>query len=199
MDEQPNKNEHIDEAAAAEAKKPRKAANWLRISAIVNIILVVVIAVSAGTLVALHQSDTNPSFCATCHLMDSHVTSYLTSNNLDNIHAQSGVQCKDCHDYPLPAEISSGIKYVFGNYEVDANGELPKRDFGDEICTQCHISLEHVAEETADLTRNPHDSHNGELACKTCHVAHGEQVDYCSQCHDNGGQQMFGADEVSVE
>ncbi len=199
MDEQPNENAHADEVAAPEVKKPRKAANWLRISAIANIILVVVIAASAGTLVALHQSDTNPNFCATCHLMDSHVTSYLTSNNLDNIHAQSGVQCKDCHDYPLPAEISSGIKYVIGNYEVDENGDLPKRDFGDEICTQCHISLDHVAEKTADLDRNPHDSHNGELACKTCHVAHGEQIDYCSQCHDNGGQQMFGADEVSAE
>ncbi len=105
---------------------------------------------------------------------------------------QAGVQCKDCHDYPLSAEISSGIKFVTGDYDVDANGNLQARKFSDELCTQCHFSEQHVAQLTDFLYRNPHDSHNGYLPCNTCHVAHGQQVDYCSQCHDNGGQRLVG-------
>ena len=27
--------------------------------------------------------------------------------------------------------------------------------------------------------------------CLQCHISHGEQVDYCSSCHENGGQRMI--------
>jgi len=124
--------------------------------------------------------------------MQPNVTSYLTSSNLDHVHAQAGVQCKGCHDYPLSAEISSGIKYVTGNYEVDKNGEIASRKFDDKMCLQCHISYDHIAQLTDYLPRNPHDSHNGQMPCSTCHVSHGQQIDYCAQCHDNGGQRMIG-------
>lgn len=163
---------------------------------IANILIVAIIAVGGLSLGLIHQSDTNPNFCATCHIMDANVTSYLTSNNLDNVHYQTGVQCKDCHDYPVSAEITSGFKFITGNYEVDETGALAKRTFDPEICTQCHISLEHVAEKTIDLDRNPHDNHTGIETCSTCHVSHGEQIDYCSSCHENGGQTMTGADET---
>lgn len=189
--EQPEKLEAAEQNAAE--KKARKT---LKISVIVNIVLVVIIAIAGVSGVLLHQSDTNPNFCATCHIMQPNVTSYLTSNNLDHIHMEAGVQCKECHsDYDVVAEITSGFKFITGNYEVDATGNLTQRKFSDTVCTQCHISLDHVAEKTSDLTRNPHDSHLGDLPCNTCHVAHGEQIDYCAQCHDNGGQTMFGADE----
>jgi nitrate/TMAO reductase-like tetraheme cytochrome c subunit len=144
----------------------------LKISVIVNIVLVVIIAIAGVSGVLLHQSDTNPNFCATCHIMQPNVTSYLTSNNLDHIHMEAGVQCKECHsDYDVVAEITSGFKFITGNYEVDATGNLTQRKFSDTVCTQCHISLDHVAEKTADLTRNPHDRHLGDLPCNTCHVA----------------------------
>ncbi len=170
----------------------RKKPNWLKLSIYANVaVLVIVVMVAAGGVV-MHQSDTNPNFCGLCHVMQPNVTSYLTSSNLDHVHEQAGVQCKDCHDYPLSAEISSGFNYLIGNYTVGANGELTQRKFDDTMCTQCHISEEHVAQLTDFLHRNPHDSHNGYLPCNTCHVSHGEQIDYCSQCHDNGGQRMIG-------
>jgi nitrate/TMAO reductase-like tetraheme cytochrome c subunit len=160
---------------------------------IVGIVILFVI-VAGGTTggYLIHQSNTNPEFCATCHIMGKNVTSYLTSNNLDNVHAQANVECKDCHNYPVSSEISSGINYVLGNYKVNKEGQLLPVSYDDDLCFKCHISYDHVALSTDLLHRNPHKNHNGELECKTCHISHGEQIDYCSTCHDNGGQRMDG-------
>lgn len=181
------------EKVTQKVKKSKKQV-WT-IVGIVAIVLVIAGGATGGYL--LHLSNTSPEFCATCHIMDKNVNSYLTSNDLDNIHNQADVQCKECHDYPIPAEINSGIRYLTGNYTVGADGELLPIAYGDEMCLQCHISYEHMAASTDFLERNPHDSHNGQLECKTCHVSHGDQIDYCSTCHDNGGQRIIGEEIVS--
>jgi cytochrome c nitrite reductase small subunit len=172
--------------------KAKKKPNWFKISIIANIVIVALIAVAAASMGIIYQSDTNPNFCGTCHIMDRNVTSYLTSVNLDHVHAEAGVECKECHDYPVSAEISSGFKFIIHDYKTDEEGMLAKRKFGDDMCLQCHISNDFVATQTDFLARNPHRSHFGALACNTCHVGHGEQIDYCSTCHDNGGQRMVG-------
>ena len=171
--------------------------SWLRISIIANIVLVLAAVGGLVALELLHQSDTNPKFCATCHIMQKNVTSYLTGPNLDHLHDLAGVQCKECHEYPVQAEVASGIKFITGNYEVGADGELPKRKYDNAMCLQCHISYEQVAARTADLQKNPHDSHLGALPCSTCHVSHGTQVDYCAQCHDHGDQELIQAPDAS--
>lgn len=170
-------------------KKNRKLTTWTIVS-IIAFLFIVIGGTTGGYLIYL--SDTSPEFCQTCHIMKPNVTSYLTSNDLDNIHYQAGVQCKECHDYPLDAEITSGIKYLVGNYTVDDKGILLPVSYDDDICLKCHISKEHVAQSTDFLTKNPHYSHNGYLSCKTCHVSHGEQINYCGSCHDNGYQRMVG-------
>lgn len=191
------------EAAPTAADSPmpvkRRKIPWMKVSIVVNVIVLLVVVVGLAGAQVVHLSDTDPTFCATCHVMQSHVDSYLTSGNLDNAHQQAGVQCKDCHDYPLSSEIEAGVMFLTNSYEVDDTGELPQRNFGDEICTQCHISLSHVAESTDFLYRNPHGTEMGTFPCATCHVSHGEQIDYCSQCHDNGGQRMIGDDTPRSE
>ncbi len=182
-----------DETKSPKDPKSRRR-KWLVLSIIGNILLVSGVAIASGTAVVVHESDTNPNFCGTCHLMQSHVTSYLEGNNLDHVHAEAGVECKDCHDYPLEEEIKAGIDYLTGNYEVDETGELPKRDFGDQICTKCHISLEHVATLTDYLYFNPHGTRMGTFTCNTCHLSHSEQIDYCNECHEAPGQRILGDD-----
>jgi hypothetical protein len=177
------------EGEPVQKKKP----NWKKLSIILNIVLFAAIGLTAATVAILHQSDTNPKFCATCHLMDSHVESYLNGNNLDAVHAAAGVECKQCHsDYKLPQEVGSAFKFVIGNYDPS----LPRRKYGDEMCLQCHISMDYQAEKTSFLTRNPHKSHYSDIRCRACHISHGDQIDYCAQCHDNGGQRMIGTDIV---
>jgi hypothetical protein len=121
--------------------------------------------------------------------MEAHVVSYVSSSHLDNIHYQANVGCKDCHtDYSLMAELKSAWRYLQGDDEE----VLSRRVFSQEMCNRCHVSMEYQANRTDFLVRNPHLSHWPDLVCGDCHLAHDEQIDYCTNCHDNGGQRMTG-------
>ncbi len=185
-------NPETEQGKTSSVVKKRKI-NWGKASIAANIALLVAVILVAAGAVIIHESDTNPEFCGTCHIMQDKVTSYMEGTYLDHIHAESGVMCKDCHsDYTIPDEIQGGIAYITNNYEVDENGALPVRDFGDEICTQCHISRENVERQTDYLYYNPHFTAMGIFTCNTCHPSHAEHIDYCSTCHLNGGQRMIG-------
>lgn len=170
--------------------------NWVKVSVIANITIISIAIIGFAGNGIIRQSDVNPEFCASCHPMDANVQSYMDSNHLDNVHMQAGVQCKECHDYPLQAEIASGINYILGNYEIVSieDQRLAHRQFGDEMCFQCHISAEYLANQTDFLRLNPHLSHWANLSCNECHISHGDQIDYCSNCHSNGGQRMTGGE-----
>lgn len=169
----------------------KKETNWTKILLFSNIGIVILIAFGLSGMAIIHQSDTNPNLCASCHIMQPNVNSYLSGNTLDHVHEQAGVECKDCHDYPVSAEIRSGVNFLIGNYEVNTQGTLNKRTYTDEMCLDCHISQEFVAQTTDHLFRNPHNSHWGFMPCSSCHISHGEQIDYCASCHDNGQQRMI--------
>ena len=172
-------------------KEPKKKKSKKELGLTIGIILAFVLVAGVGTGGFLvHLSNTSPEFCSTCHLMERNVNSYLTSNHLDNIHYQANVQCKGCHDYPVVAEVTSGVNYLIGNYSVGTDGELLQVSYSDDMCLQCHISNEYLANATDLLPRNPHDNHNEDLTCKDCHISHDNQIDFCSSCHDNGGQRM---------
>lgn len=155
-----------------------------------SVLVGVLVLVAVGILGFSFHSyvKATPEFCSACHNMESHVTSYLSSDHLDNVHAQANVTCKECHsNYTLFDEASSMVKYVTGDYK----DIFTKRKYDDTMCLQCHVSMEFQAVETSNLERNPHDSHYPALKCSTCHMAHTDQVNYCAQCHDNGGQRMI--------
>lgn len=176
--------------AVEEEKKAKKKKFKISIS-ITTVLLVVCIAMVIGISgYSIHSGFAkNPSFCATCHNMESHVTSYLSSDHLDNLHAQANVMCKDCHsDYSLMDEVKSLVAFATGDYK-----ENFKIKVGDDMCMQCHVSNEYLKVQTSHLVRNPHDSHWPDLKCTTCHKSHDKQVNYCAQCHDNGNQRMVEA------
>lgn len=164
----------------------RRRRNWSRRALIVLILL------NVGVLAAWtvqRRSHANATFCANCHNMTAHVDSYLNSDYLDSVHRRANVGCKDCHsDYTMVDEALSVVAYLAGDYEK----VFRRRKLGEEMCTGCHIGLDHVAARTDFLARNPHRGHYPDLRCGACHLAHARQVDYCGSCHDNGGQRLTG-------
>ncbi len=101
-------------------QKTKKKVNWLKVSIIVNGLIIVGVGVALGAMAVLHQSDTNPQFCGTCHNMDSYVESYTSSKNMDNVPCpgrctvQAMSQC-------LWDSRRNRIRYKFitGNYDKD--------------------------------------------------------------------------------
>ena len=147
----------------------------------------VLIIVVAGVGAGLWWYHEQPQFCGnTCHLMQPYVESWSNSKLLANQHAAAGVTCLDCHKATFEQQKEEVIKYLKGDYKVP----LEERKIGTtQYCTQCHehgsykqvIELSKGLEE--ELGRNPHDSHNGELECNTCHRVHAPSTLFCVQCH----------------
>lgn len=172
------------EAQATPAGRKRKKIVWLAVALGVMVLINVV---GVAYVASDKYTRATPEFCSTCHNMKSHVESYLTSNHMDAVHQRAGVGCKDCHsDYTLIEEAKSVVQYVTGNYER----VFSRRKIEDQMCLQCHISMDYHADRTDYLIRNPHLSHWPDLRCNACHLSHDKQVDYCSRCHENGGQRM---------
>lgn len=123
-----------------------------------------------------------PEFCATCHIMQSYLESWQSSDHLVRIHAKEGSECLDCHVPTIQQQMQEGLKYIIRDYETP----LAERSLDPEFCLSCkeHGSYDEIRERTRNNPeRNPHDSHWGEMDCGLCHNMHRESVDYCSQCH----------------
>ncbi|MBI5549550.1 MAG: cytochrome c3 family protein [Deltaproteobacteria bacterium] len=154
-------------------------------------ILAAAIAILGGTAIATERKlSAEPEGCASCHLMRRYVDGFQGGRDLDAAHARAGVSCTDCHQgYTLAARAKTAAAQVVG---AAGDGPLARRRFDDAMCNRCHVSMEHQAARTDFLFRNPHRSHWPELGCADCHLGHARQVDFCSGCHDNGGQRMTG-------
>ena len=164
----------------------RRANNraWLASVALISLNLAAVATLSADNYIRAH-----PDLCGVCHIMRDHVESYLTGDRMDNVHMRAGVGCLDCHtDYTLAREIASVWRYATGDHAPMLGG----RTFDQAMCTRCHISLAYHADRTDYQVRNPHLSHWPDLACGDCHLSHADQIDFCSNCHDNGSQRLTG-------
>ncbi len=144
--------------------------------------------VLGGLLSLARGLSAEPAGCASCHVMRRCVEGYQTGRDLDGAHARAAVSCTGCHQgYTLATRTLAALRYL-----VCDPGASARRRYGDELCNRCHVSLEHQALRTDFLPRNPHRNHWPELACSDCHPAHDKQVDFCGQCHENGGQRMTG-------
>ena len=122
-----------------------------------------------------------PRFYATCHIMQPYLESWESFPFLAHAHAEENVTCLECHEPTIQQQVDELIKFVTKDYE----NPLKERKFDQEWCLRCHEhgSYEELIERTKDLTRNPHDSHYGEMECRICHKVHRASEDYCAQCH----------------
>lgn len=178
----------VQQPSAAATKPTRSTGTWP------VIVLVLVLSLNLAVIAALsvdHYSRTSARFCASCHIMKPYADSYQASDHMDSIHRQAHVGCRDCHaGYTVLDELESVWRYYGWGDDQELLG---RRVFDQAMCTRCHISMQYHAARTDFLVRNPHLSHWPDLVCGDCHPAHADQIDYCSYCHDNGGQRMTGA------
>lgn len=184
--------------------------------------VVAVVIVAAG--VGFWTWHEQPSFCsAICHTpMDAYAKSYedgsvdkygneVAEEDRDALmsfahNKTAGATCMSCHVPTLSEQISEGMHWVTGNYEIIGYNALNQAVLGersleeltaargseaDEFCMndKCHtdVTRETLKDRTADLsdTRNPHDFVHTDLSCGTCHKSHSQSVNYCSECHDD--------------
>lgn len=217
-----NKGEVPETETVAKRRVPAKP--------IAAVVVAIAVLVCAGS--AFYVWHEQPSFCsAICHVpMDAYGKTYQDGNHdkygneldetakssmLSYVHGSLGgdssVTCMGCHVPTLSEQISEGMGWVTGGYEVagtnlagdtylstrtledlvEARGVEP-----DSFCLNeaCHvgengeaISREELAEKTSGLDEkfNPHESIHGDQECSTCHKAHTQSVNYCTKCHDN--------------
>ena len=217
------------EEPAKDAKKARSGKKKWPI--VVGVVAVVLVAAGAGFFVWHEQ----PSFCnAICHTpMDAYAESYIDGSHdkygnelteeSDKMammayyhgHTTEGetTNCLGCHVPTLGEQITEGMHWVTGSYEVAGENKvgqtiLEERELADlveargieedEFCLNgdCHhvtddgkeiTSRADLEAATADLdsTYNPHLAQHGEYACSQCHKAHSQSVNYCTQCHSS--------------
>ncbi|MCI8367898.1 MAG: cytochrome c3 family protein [Eggerthellaceae bacterium] len=135
------------------------------------------------------------------------LTAEESNSMLAYAHSQymGGITCLDCHVPTLDEQVSEGLAWVAGNYVVEgenANGDalLEERTLADltaarEVAPEsfclndsCHVTTPDRAalfEKTKYLESvyNPHSDRHGDIDCGTCHKAHSQSVNYCTECH----------------
>lgn len=110
--------------------------------------------------------------------MKENFTSWAASEFMDNLHAQAGISCANCHGKELPKAEST---------------------LTNQQCLVCHGSVDELALKTEPKDfkdRNPHKSHLGEIACTVCHKAHQESKVYCLECHQQFKMTIPGAGSI---
>ena len=175
-----------EEKASASPKRPKK--KW---PLAVGIVVAVIVVAGAGFWVWHEQ----PSFCnAICHEpMDAYVEGYYNDDSLEAYaHQVEGVTCLQCHEAKLDEQVSEGIAWVTGDYEMGADGMIAtvgvRSDAKMCATSGCHDYDEVIAATAnwgGEAGVNPHESHQGyALDCSSCHVEHGQSIMYCNTCHD---------------
>jgi len=138
-----------------------------------------------GVSVNAQQADSDAVLCVTQHK-----------------ESEDNVICLDCHQDGLGAQLREGGSWITGNYEAPLQGfkltyKQPKDGTNDrngiEFCLQegCHEGITSAEDlkaydvniSTSSTVRNPHNNHNGNQDCSTCHKMHEQSTLYCTQCH----------------
>jgi len=146
----------------------------------------IILAAGTGGVIAAEKSlyQKDPQSCVKCHLIKPYVETWTHSDFLDHQHEKSGIGCLECHQLTPQQEKQHVAKFNRKAYP----SPLEEREYANDLCFRCHGSYQDIIARTKEykekgLTRNPHESHYGEIDCNLCHKMHRPSIDYCSQCH----------------
>lgn len=210
-------DEHPEDAKDNAIKMPApKKKRKLQLT--LGIIVAVIVVAGAGFWVWHEQ----PSFCnVICHTpMDPYLPTYESpvdeegidkwGNSVSDASAmmaavhrdQNNDTCLSCHVPTLGEQISEGLNWISGNYEVleTQTGMLviPECTLEDLVAARgidpdqfclnesCHnMTRDDLKQATADFKRNPHQGQHGDVSCSDCHKAHRASVNACTECHND--------------
>ena len=214
-------------------KKPNESKGFFkRMSKKAKVTIAVIVAVIAVGGFGFYQWHETPEFCgAICHSpMDMYLVNYTDGeydaygNKMESeeqsmammafMHKEVNNQtCLQCHVAAMEEQITEGVHWITGNYEIAGTNSLGydymhdatadqlvkyRSVTADQFCLAegCHTTTEGAAIMTRDqLTeataymgdRNPHkfDQHYGVNQCTDCHKGHSQSVNMCTDCHDD--------------
>ncbi|MGO8833639.1 MAG: cytochrome c3 family protein [Roseiarcus sp.] len=139
-----------------------------------RLVLVVIFAVAGGFLpLVLH---------ATARLGTSdHPASTVWSGVANSILAAA-------EQLPAAPGVGHGFlidKHIAAGLACDScHATTPFQAASTTTCLSCHgVTFDKLAAMTASDSPNPHQSHQGDVPCASCHHVHVASENFCSQCH----------------
>jgi hypothetical protein len=146
---------------------------------IAGVVVFVIIVLAGAGLFRVTEAAKSPAYCASCHAMDPYVASTTNPTRLAAVHTRAAVTCQACHEQDTGQLVSE----IVSNLSIKDSTPIDSIKFDTQACLNCHGTYAQLAARTRNLERNPHDSHQGQLDCRSCHQAHVESIYVCGQCH----------------
>jgi hypothetical protein len=148
-------------------------------------IQLILIAALCVLVVSLGVPYTQSSrYCGSCHYTRTFYRSWVQSNDSAHRHALASITCRSCHPRSIGNLLHDSWAAVTGDYKP----RLPSAGLTKKECLGCHESYAALAQRTAHLKINPHQTHLGEEECSHCHKMHDKSpgLKYCTTCHHTG-------------
>lgn len=156
---------------------------------LVLVVLVLLAAVGGGG--GLYYASL-PSFCNSCHIMQTRYVSWKRSSHGDR------VKCITCHSEPglwgeMKAHIE-GTRYIYALVTGERSGPVLKAQVGNPTCLQCHSESSLASRDQVGRPSVNHAPHvRADVSCGACHgsLVHGSlsgrdpipPKDRCVNCH----------------
>lgn len=156
-------------------------------------------AMAVGLFYGGIKYTSQPSFCASCHAMETRYVSWLRSSH------GSKAGCMDCHSEPgawneFKAHMN-GLRYLWVQVTGEKTGPVVVAEVSDVSCAKCH-----PAEDLKNVIRGHQVDHSRHLSrdigCAQCHerIVHGTfsgkpirpSMTTCVECHQKTGRLTAG-------
>src|SRR4030042_488619 len=97
---------------------------------IVIAVLLGVVVIGGVGAIGLWKYHEQPQFCATCHIMQPYLESWVSSDYGAHAHAAEDVTCLDCHVPTVQQQVDELVVYMQGDFKVP----LEEREDGHGFC-----------------------------------------------------------------